>query len=97
MCLIETVRYSWCPVSHSTSRVVLQHDQAIYCGDQRVNELQVIGRCFECHEKLIEVGLIQRTGPEKRFDEKASEKERQRKDSGKECSLGSHLRGVCDS
>lgn len=72
MCLIETVHYTWCPPSHATSHVIFEHEQAIYCADQKIREFRVVGKCVKCSEAELD----QSTG-------RTSNK--MRKDSGKEC------------
>ena len=48
MCLIKIVSHSLCPSSHNSSRVMLQHDNAIYCADQRIEHDNKTGKCARC-------------------------------------------------
>lgn len=54
MCLVQVIRYTSCPPSHSFSFVAAEHVQAIYCSSQQVVVADVGGRCLSCTTEEVE-------------------------------------------
>ena len=62
MCLVRIISHSLCPPSHNSSTVIWQHHNAIYCADQRFEQVMMVGKCASCaREDSAKLAVIKST------------------------------------